>query len=91
MERFCDDEKGYLEWGTSNSTGYVINCYKASGPYMLHRSDCHTILNNKNFTTGQYYKVCSSNKEELTNWAKHERKKHGLPESELQRCTKCNP
>jgi len=91
MERFYDNEKGYLDWEASNSTGFVINCYKVSGPYMLHRSNCHTILDNKNFTTGQYYKVCSNDKEELMNWAKQERKKHGSLEPGVQRCTKCNP
>jgi len=91
VEYFSDNEKGYLDWIAVNPTGYVMNCYKASGPYMLHRSDCYTIRNNKHFTTGQYSKACSNNKEEVTIWAKQELKKRGLPESGFQRCTRCNP
>ena len=59
MKEFRDDDEGFLRWLSGNSAGYVVNCYKATsrsgGPYMLHRADCQT-LNNKNLTTGQYYK-----------------------------------
>ena len=93
MELFNDNEKGYLAWISTNSTGYVLNCYKgtgkACGPWMLHRADCYT-LENKNLTTGRYYKVCSTKKEELAAWAEKERVQQGY-ESEFQRCTKCNP
>ncbi len=94
METFYDNENGYLRWVNANSAGYVLNCYKATsksgGPWMLHRADCSTIRNNENFTTGQYYKACSGNKEELIQWADKERTEKGY-DTEVERCTKCNP
>ncbi len=93
MELFDDKENDYLGWIVANSTGYVMNCYKGMGrtcgPWMLHRADCYT-LDKKNLTTGRYYKVCSTRKEELTEWAKREQVQPGY-ESDFQLCTKCNP
>jgi hypothetical protein len=92
MERFYDDEDGYLRWVTANSAGYVLNCYKATGrtggPYMLHKADCYT-LDSKNLTTGQYYKVCSNKREELLDWAEQERADKGF--DKLRRCSRCKP
>jgi hypothetical protein len=86
VKRFYDDEEGYHDWA-ANPGGYTLNCYKSTGPYMLHRADCHTLRNTKNLTTGQYYKVCSNEKEELTEWVKQS---YGSG-FRFDRCKKCNP
>jgi hypothetical protein len=92
MEQFYDDESGYLRWKNAHSSGYVLNCYKATsrsgGPYMLHRAACHT-LENKNLTTGQYYKVCSLDRADLIGWADRQQAENGY--DAVKRCTKCNP
>ncbi len=92
VKPFEDDDEGFLKWVAANSTGYVLNCYKATsrsgGPYMLHLAKCHT-LETKNLTTTQFYKVCSSDKGKLIKWAEEERAKQRY--DKLRRCTKCNP
>jgi hypothetical protein len=89
VKRFYDDEEGYHDWAAVNPRGYTLNCYKSksTGPYMLHRADCHTLRNTKNLTTGQYYKVCSNDKEELTEWVKQS---YGSG-FRFDRCKKCSP
>jgi hypothetical protein len=62
----------------STNAGYLLNCIKGTGvsrgPYKLHRADCVRFKVKgrfgRNFTTGEYYKVCSTNKRELTSWSR---------------------
>jgi len=55
---------------------------------MLHKADCYT-LDRPNVTTGQYYKACSKDRNELIRWANREQDAKGY--DDMQRCKKCNP
>ncbi len=85
MERFYDDENGYLNWVAANPHGYVVNCYKRpDSAWRLHRAGCRH-LQPLNFTTGDYYKVCSNDAQELVQWA--ERNSVG----DFAPCAHCRP
>jgi hypothetical protein len=94
MERYLNNDDSYWSWVNANTSGFVINSYKSTassgGPWMLHRATCTWITNAENPTTGDYYKMCSINAQELTQWAEKERAEKGYKDT-LQRCTKCNP
>src|SRR5262249_1696284 len=63
MQRFVDDDRGYLDWLAHHPDGFVINTGRTpSAAYlMLHRAGCGTI-NGKpargTTFTGDYAKVC---------------------------------
>jgi len=83
MKIFRNQEAAFKDWIARHSDdGYLLNCVKGKAgtgwPYMLHRADCNrfTTLNRRsgqNFTTHQYYKVCSTKMADLISWAKRER------------------
>jgi hypothetical protein len=63
MDRFVDDDPGYLGWVARHPDGFVINTGRtATASYlMLHRSDCGTITGGPargSTFTGEYVKVC---------------------------------
>ena len=69
---FDNDEQGYLEWIAVNPYGYVVNAPKRPGvvPYFLHRANCAHVSTSRhtNYTTSDYKKICSLDKQELTLW-----------------------
>lgn len=92
MEIFDKRENEYLKWLEDNlednkdKEGYVINSDRQkTSPYqMLHKATCGRIGPKiKNHTTGDYFKICSLDKNELEIWAK----KH----NSLKYCGHCNP
>lgn len=91
MQRFENDDGGYLRWLRHNPTGYVLNVLRTHSHHgvMLHRATCHTIQNESfrgsGWTTNFYVKVCSSGREPLRQWAL--RNVATLPPD----CLKCRP
>lgn len=87
---FIDDDAGYLNWVKSNPQGFVLNCERNPRPtYLyLHRATCFAITGRPTsgkLLTKDYIKICSSNREQLEQWAKRE------VEGLLHPCRICNP
>jgi hypothetical protein len=89
VKQFIDDDSGYLRWIENNPNGFVVNCHKRPYPkyLILHHATCLTISTpaNTNWTTTNYMKICSLDRNELQNWAQN--KIHGR----LHLCKICNP
>jgi len=89
MEKFIDDDEGYLEWLERNPDGFVVNSHREpiSRYLILHKATCGTISspNRKNWTTGDYIKFCSSDRSELEEWALD------AFNTDLWACRKCKP
>jgi hypothetical protein len=87
MERFVDDDAGYLRWVAQNPDGYVLNTYRqpAASYLKLHRATCGTIndrpARGDNWTV-DYQKVCGD-RAELELWARNQ------VDGELQPCPIC--
>ena len=70
IERFENDEAGYLKWVQSNSTGYVVNVdepqYFPQYP-MVHVATHKAISSTarSNYTSSGYLKFCSTDLEAL--------------------------
>jgi hypothetical protein len=63
MQRFVDDDRGYLDWLAHHPDGFVVNTGRTpSAAYlMLHRADCGTINGTPargTTFTGEYAKLC---------------------------------
>lgn len=45
MERFVDDDNGYLQWLAAHPDGFVLNAERrpAPGYLVLHRATCRTV------------------------------------------------
>lgn len=88
LEQFDNNETGYLRWVKENPSGFVINASRPtpSSYLKLHRATCSQIYTTTrtNYTTKDYFKVCSLSKGDLINWAKNQRGK-------LESCKLCNP
>lgn len=90
IEKFIDDDAGYLSWVSSNPIGFVLNCERNPRPayLFLHRANCFTITGRPSrgkFWTKDYIKVCSLSKQELETWARRE------VGGKLHSCRICNP
>ena len=88
MQRFVDDDTGYLRWNAQNPDGYVVNTYRNPTPayLILHRATCRTISGNPargRQWTGEYLKACGD-LAELQTWASRE--VHGT----LRHCQLCD-
>ena len=75
VQRFTDDDRGYLDWIDHHPDGFVINTGRTpSAAYlMLHRASCGTITGQpaRGATfTGQYVKVCGE-RDELEKFSGH--------------------
>jgi hypothetical protein len=75
MQRFVDDDRGYLDWLDHHPDGFVINTGRSpSAAYlMLHRAGCGTITGapaRGTTFTGEYAKVCGE-RDELEEFARH--------------------
>ena len=71
--KFRDDENGYLDWVRRNSNGWVINAGRNFAPsdrLVLHSATCGAITTIGNHTTGDYIKVCSTDRAALMAWAR---------------------
>lgn len=91
MERFENNDGGYLKWVRHHPKGYVLNMVRTHSHHgvMLHRATCFTIQNQalrgSGWTTSFYVKVCSNGREPLRQWAL--RNVEMLPPD----CLKCHP
>lgn len=77
VEKFIDNDDGYLNWIKANPTGYVVNCdrYPRAAYLVLHRATCRSISGKPTFGerwTTAYIKVCSLDRHELESWARRE-------------------
>lgn len=75
MQRFVDDDRGYLDWVDHHPDGFVVNTARTpSAAYLvLHRASCGTITGKpaRGITfTGEYAKVCGE-RNELEEFARH--------------------
>jgi hypothetical protein len=74
VETFQDDDPGYRTWIYANLAGYVVNALRGPNPGgpILHRATCDWITPSpdKAWTTGDYVKICSTNRFELESWAR---------------------
>lgn len=88
MLTFDNDENGYLQWVADNPNGFVINAPKRSGdfPDMLHRASCKSITTDlqTNYTTTTFKKICSIDRQELTDWGDRN-------SEDFRHCKQCNP
>ena len=90
MERFEQDDEGYLRWIKEHSAGFVVNCYpNPSTDYLvLHRATCASITVkqiDKEHWTHDYIKVCSQDRGEILMWSYAEA--GGAPSA----CQICDP
>jgi hypothetical protein len=74
MERFEDDDHGYLAWLQQHPIGYVANAERrlSANHLILHKVSCATISGrpaNGQHWTRDYVKLCSVNRTELAAWA----------------------
>ncbi|MBL7209827.1 MAG: hypothetical protein ISS52_06990 [Dehalococcoidia bacterium] len=90
MQKFIDDDGGYLHWLNANPMGFVVNCERSprASYLILHHTTCGTIrgvpARGKRWTA-DYMKVCSLSKVELESWARIE------VGGEVSPCGLCNP
>jgi len=73
MDRFVDDDAGYLAWLEAHPKGYVLNTFPhmSSSFLVLHRTTCGTV--NRPLAKGRewthlYGKACSDDHAELAEW-----------------------
>jgi hypothetical protein len=88
VQKFEDDEDGYLGWVKTNPGGFVINTYRTVSSYRkLHRATCRTIttLTRGKYLTKNEIKICSPVREELEKWAQRQGGGNVSP------CKICNP
>ncbi|MER0109215.1 HNH endonuclease [Aeromonas dhakensis] len=74
---FDNKEEEYLAWVEANPSGFVANMDKAKSMKqypMIHSAGDAAISKDKrgNFTTNDYFKICSTNFRELRSYLKHE-------------------
>ncbi len=90
MERFADDDAGYVAWSAAHPDGFVVNCFRrpSSDYLVLHRADCrHITEHTKGHErwTHDYIKVVSWDRGELLMWCYQEA--GGAP----SQCPHCDP
>lgn len=72
MNIFNNDDNGYRIWLRANDEAFVINAENNPRPdeVVLHRSGCWTVNSEeKNYTHGNYQKVCSPTRSPLMAWS----------------------
>jgi hypothetical protein len=89
VQRFQDDDAGYLAWVHQHPDGFVVNSDRHSSPryLVLHRADCTFITrpSQEGHWTVAYIKVCGRDVAELERWAK------AVIGGRLQPCSWCAP
>lgn len=93
MEKFTDDDEGYLRWITNNPGGFVVNVERGERPgyAVLHRSSCSSISRvreNGAYTQRAYTKVVSDDLSNLRGYAKYIGRADG---SFSKHCRNCQP
>lgn len=89
MQRFEDDDTGYLAWVHDHPNGFVVNTERPPSPrYLrLHRATCSFITRSSQqgrWTTA-YIKACGLERAELERWA------NMVVGGRLQPCHWCAP
>ena len=76
VERFIDDDAGYLAWLRVHPMGFVLNTERSprAGYLVMHRASCRSIsrttaVGMRSWTTN-YIKVCSDDRGQIEKWAK---------------------
>ena len=73
VERFDNDENGYLSWAKANPLGYILNVVKTDGPPLFPTVHAvrHALWTSKreSYARADYIKICSGSLEELERWA----------------------
>ena len=80
VEIFIDNDPGYQNWLVQHPEGFVLHCYRhrPQSSMALHQATCETISKPSSaaqpgeFTSKQYFKVCSISAEALAAWAYRE-------------------
>ncbi len=76
MQLFVDADEAYLAWTRWHPEGYVLNVGRTPRPstaIVLHLAVCELISERgQRYTTGEYIKVCSLDRQELLEWAERE-------------------
>jgi hypothetical protein len=91
MRTFADDDAGYLAWVDGHQHGFVVNTTRTPDPryLILHQASCGTIGGKptvrRNWTTGDYLKVCAETRGEFEQWARQ------VAGGELHPCGLCKP
>jgi hypothetical protein len=89
MQRFEEDDAGYLMWVNYHPDGFVVNTERPPSPryLMLHRAACSHIsrATQQGRWTHDYLKVCAPSIAELEEWARRE------AGGRLQACHWCAP
>lgn len=88
VERFDNDEAGYLKWVETHPHGFIANVDRAGmvPAYPMVHSATHGLVSSPrigNFTTGDYIKLCSTDLKALEEYSQT---RFGRP---LTRCSQC--
>lgn len=91
MQKFMNDDASYLAWTTTHPAGFVLNV-PLSGtatPVVLHTARCAHVTSgaHTNYTTTDYYKICSLDGMELVAWVHTQ--SHG--QLHYRSCGHCQP
>lgn len=73
MEKFEENDEGYILWLNKNPKGFVLNAHRPpNARYLIaHRSSCYTINGTPSrgkIWTHQYIKVCGTTLNEVKKW-----------------------
>jgi hypothetical protein len=91
MQKFVNDDESYLAWTLAHPAGFVLNVPQkgTAVPLVLHTARCAhvTSTTRTNYTTTDYYKICSMERIELVTWV------HAQSHGQLQyrSCGHCQP
>lgn len=84
MERFKDNENGYIQWHNNNSNGFVLNHFGGNIDNVVHKSGCRFLWRKKDDgVRTTYEKICSSDLRVLEQEVNH------LRESSWKYCSIC--
>ena len=75
MEKFTDNDEGYMRWISNNPGGFVVNVERLERPAyaVLHRSSCPSISRHREagaYTARGYKKVASSDLSKLKEYVR---------------------
>ena len=93
MEKFTDDDEGYVRWISDHPDGFVVNIERGERPgyAVLHRASCLSISRARDdgaYTGRGYKKVVSEDLSDLRAYAKSIGRADG---SFSKPCGQCNP
>lgn len=93
MEKFTDDDDGYLRWITHHPNAYVVNIERGERPgyAVLHRASCSSIARARDdgaYTERGYRKVVSEDLQSLRAYVRSIGRADG---SFSKHCGRCQP